>query len=1052
MENLNNIHLYSKIQKPVAKNALMRKRLLDRINAADESKIIWITATAGSGKTTLISSYIEYYKIPHIWYNFDIRDETPETFFSYLVSAVFNFTNGVIKLPYLTTDYTDHIKFTLNFFESLYGTFNENSVLVFDDFQKVKNKNIHVLLNEGFSIIPNGIKIIVGSRTKIPEEYVRLHANGSIKEIEWEEIAFNMSETTELIKKSVSKLPENIDIKSVCNFTNGWAVCLVFLSKNFKQYKAFENTLYNYTKEDIFNYLSKEVFEESDSDIKYLLLKTVFFPEIKLEMVKEITGRKDLTELFKTLIRKYFFVIKHIENEAIYQYHDLFIDFLKKEAVTLPLDEYKDIRFKSALTLQKYGYEDLAAELFIEGNHWNELSQLIINKAPQFILQGRGKVVLQWLDSLDENFINSNPRLLFWKGICFVNINPVDARNFFEHAYKMFKIQNDMEGTFLTWTKIIETFAYDWNDFSPLGYWIEEFDQITESKQGYPSVEIEERVVACLFFALLFYQPGNSRMPYLAQRVNDIIYSSNSTEIKILLGYNYVYYLLWNCKTNKASEIINFLKPLYMNPSTNPLLQIMCLDMESVFYIYRCNPNKIIECANEALKISEKTGIHTWYLTTYGEMVFGMLFLNNTTKAQEYLTKMRIVSGNYQAYGKIFLNYFSAIVACTKKHLESALEYAQLCIRYTEQANSPMLSIHNTYPLIVIYIEYGFYDKARAEMEKIAVIGRAAGTNIGDYICSLMEAFIALKNNDDQNFSIFFSKAIALIKDDGIMFILHNYDVNFAICKKALQLGIEPEYVRLIAREFDFSADESCIEIENWPWFLKIYTLGEFRIEINNKPIKFTGKPQHKPLDMLKALIAFGCKYVSNETIEDTLWHDADGDTAHISFRTTLHRLRNLFSIEKDIFDYQDGKLSLDLSRCWVDVAALNYINDKTRDVMRNKDSKNIDEVFNLFCKMKKIYQGDFLISEKPALWIVPFRKEIKEMFVRFCMNTGIYFKYFKRFDLAVQCFREVIEKDIFYVESYKHLITCYREIGDLTKALIVESQLKEILRRNAQT
>ena len=48
----------------------------------------WISAPAGSGKTTLVASFLEANKIPYLWYQMDEGDTDIATFFSYRGVAV----------------------------------------------------------------------------------------------------------------------------------------------------------------------------------------------------------------------------------------------------------------------------------------------------------------------------------------------------------------------------------------------------------------------------------------------------------------------------------------------------------------------------------------------------------------------------------------------------------------------------------------------------------------------------------------------------------------------------------------------------------------------------------------------------------------------------------------------------------------------------------------------------------------------------------------------------------------------------------------------------
>ena len=107
------------------------------------------------------------------------------------------------------------------------------------------------------------------------------------------------------------------------------------------------------------------------------------------------------------------------------------------------------------------------------------------------------------------------------------------------------------------------------------------------------------------------------------------------------------------------------------------------------------------------------------------------------------------------------------------------------------------------------------------------------------------------------------------------------------LCAVALEHAIDTEYVRHLIRRRGLVPERP---VENWPYPIKIYTLGSFRLLKDDGPFQFTGKVQRKPLEMLKALIALGGKDISESRLCDILWPDADGDSALKSFEMTLHR------------------------------------------------------------------------------------------------------------------------------------------------------------------
>src|SRR5450432_152617 len=73
------------------------------------------------------------------------------------------------------------------------------------------------------------------------------------------------------------------------------------------------------------------------------------------------------------------------------------------------------------------------------------------------------------------------------------------------------------------------------------------------------------------------------------------------------------------------------------------------------------------------------------------------------------------------------------------------------------------------------------------------------------------------------------------------------------LCSQALELGIEPGYVRTLIRARGLTpADPGS---QAWPWPIRLYTLGRFSMVVDDEPVRFQGKAQKRPLELLKAIL-----------------------------------------------------------------------------------------------------------------------------------------------------------------------------------------------------
>jgi two-component SAPR family response regulator len=262
------------------------------------------------------------------------------------------------------------------------------------------------------------------------------------------------------------------------------------------------------------------------------------------------------------------------------------------------------------------------------------------------------------------------------------------------------------------------------------------------------------------------------------------------------------------------------------------------------------------------------------------------------------------------------------------------------------------------------------------------------------------------------------------------------------LCAKALEAGIEVEYVQDFIQKRNLITENPLFHLENWPWPLKIYTLGHFAILKDGQPVQFTRKVQQKPLSVLKALIAFGGKEVREEQIMDALWPEADGDMAHQSFATNLHRLRQLLGNDKAI-KRQEKRLSLDDRYFWVDIWTFSHLLEQADTQWKEG---RIDDAIQLMEKAIGIYKGSFLAQEIEKAWKISLSELLRSKFLRSIEKLGQYWQETDQWEKALDCYLKGLEVDDLAEEFYRGLMNCYHRLGRINDAKAVYNRYKKTI------
>lgn len=282
---------------------------------------------------------------------------------------------------------------------------------------------------------------------------------------------------------------------------------------------------------------------------------------------------------------------------------------------------------------------------------------------------------------------------------------------------------------------------------------------------------------------------------------------------------------------------------------------------------------------------------------------------------------------------------------------------------------------------------------------------------------------------------------IEVIGNKALCLTPEEYTGIARLCSKALQAGIGVEYVQEMIKRRSLLSHPMPDDIENWPWAVKVFTLGRFGIVKDGKGIEFSKKAQHRPLALLKALIALGSRDIREEELSSILWPEAEGDAAHRAFAINLHRLRAIIG-EKAI-RFRDGRATLNDHYCWVDTWAFERLFGRADAALK---MGNKDEAIVLIEKAVLLYQGQFLGHDGAAPCIVPFRERLGSKFLRYINMLSRLYEEKGDFDKAVETLRKGIEASPLSEGFYQSLMSCYQRLGRNAEAMSAYDSLKKTL------
>jgi LuxR family maltose regulon positive regulatory protein len=961
-------------------------------------------------------------------------------------------------LPVFTQEYVHNIPvFSRRYFENLFSMLTTPFLLVFDNFHDVPpDSGFHEMISHGLSDVPDGIHIIISSRKVPPPPFINMQVNNKIKILDWKEIRFTLDEVKELVRLKKMRTVTDETIQYLHKKTDGWVAGLVLMLEGIKRDNIEYRLSERLSSENLFDYFAYEIFQKVDKDIQEFLLKTAFLPTMTKKMAEQLIGIHGSAEILNKLSQEHYFTEAYSNDKSIYHYHPLFRDFLLARAKeSFASDDLLQIKKNAADILEESGRIEDAVLLFQECSDSEGLIGIILKWAQVLIEQGRYQTLLTWMNSLPKDVLSNNPWLLYWMGVCQIPFNTVESQIQFEVAFHHFKTLKDGAGVFLAWSGVVESIMYGYEGLENLDRWFPVIDELLKEFKVFPSEQIEANVTCSMVRALALRRPVNFDMKRWVVRIREIAQTNKDITIKIRALINLACFLYSEGDFQKLQIIFESLKEFLHRKEVPPLAMLTIEWVKAAYYNVMSLYDQCQEVVSSGLELAHTLQINVMEYMLLGHGMLSSLKKGDFETSQSYLKRMASALSLLKPWEASFYHYCSAWEALYRNNLAQALTHSEHCLKLCENSGNPW-TLSTCYLLKAnISFAFGESKKSAEHINRARSIGIQSKNEFTPFICLLTEAYFLLKQGKEGAALDAIRKGMQIGREKGFVnLFMCQQGVMETILAKALEWGIEVSYAKDLILKNAILPDVSHLEIEQWPWPLKIFTFGRFNILKDGKPIQFSGKVQLKPLLLLKAFIAFGGREVAEDRIMDNLWPEADGDAAHSAFTTTLFRLRQLLGIEHAI-QFHEGKAYLNHRYCWIDVWAFERIlgkvdtawetkTDRDRAAERDK-SREREQAIKLTEKAIKMYTGPFLSGDHEP-WMVSSRERLRNKFLRNVRRLGLYWEQSGKLDKAVECYQKGLEVDDLAEEFYQRLMKCYQQMGKRAEALAVYKRCYQIL------
>jgi len=1042
---MKNVSTLAKFSRPRLYAVVKRERLFRALDEARAHPILYIAAPPGAGKSTLVASWLEARRAPGLWFQADIGDSDPATFFHYLGAAAATIgARGARKagsLPRWNPGYANELAaFTRRFLRDFFALFPAGSVFVVDNFHEAAGTpEWRQAFADGLLELPAGLNIVFLSRVDPPPEMSRLLASQAMVQLGWESLRFTADEAAAVVGR-VGETPAIVE--AIHRASGGWVAGLVLMREHLARLSAADagalrdSASLDDSREAVFAYFTGEIFARARPENRRTLMLAALLPSVTAEDAEALSGNADAHRLLEHLYRRHLFVDRRRAGErTIYHFHALFREFLLAEGrARLPADERRTALARAAGLVLDRGDIDAAAALYRTAGAWSELAALARDASMQLIGEGRHETLREWIDSLPAGARDAEPALVYALGLTHIYGEPSRAKALLARAHHAFAAAGDTRHAMLAAAASIDCHYHEWADFAPLDRWIGVLERGLAGPNVLQSPAEELRVRASLLLALLFRQPTHPDLTAHAQAVAALLASREIAGAPVNLRMSAASVLFnfynWATKGESANALIALALPWLDDRQATPLNRVWFLVHLAFHEQITRQYEKARRRMAEAESIAREHGLSSILFEIYHADVSAASAARDVPGTQVALERLRSVLNPARRMDVAYFRHQEAAFLLLAGRASEAADASREAVEIGREAGLPAMQLPH---LMVLgahaLLAAGRNEEAINRYEEAIALAAPVDKRTFTYHRDLARAHFSIARGNEPGAVAILANLFAACREAKFYGFMRQPPEGVArLVALALAHGVEPEYARTLARMRRLAPPSP--DAADWPWPLSIRTFGTFGLARHGEPVVSRGKAQKKPLELLKALIAHGARRVDAAMLTSLLWPDAEGDDAKTSFDSTLYRLRRLVDVDGAIA-LSEGKLSLDPASVWVDALAL--------EALLDMEPVPVERALALA-------RGDFLADEAAMPWAVRARDRLKSRLLRAVLAEAERREARGDYAAARPLYEAALERDNLAEAVYRRLMVCQRELGDAAGAMLTYRRCRELL------
>ncbi len=423
---------------PTRPELVSRPRLIERLNEGLGQnqgfgrKLTLLSAPAGFGKTTLLSSWIDDLQPPATnrklvenrqseivnrvaWLSLDDGDNDVVRFLAYVIAALQTVETNIGKgtLGMLKSPQPPPAESILTSLLNEIAALPDRLILVLDDYHLIETQPIHDALTFLLEHPPPQIHLVIATRDDPHLPLARLRARGQLTELRATDLRFTSAEAAEFLNQTMGLNLSAEDIAALETRTEGWITGLQLAAISIQRHKDVTGFIQSFSGSHhyVLDYLVEEVLEQQSESVQTFLLQTAVLNKLTGSLCDALTGQDNGQQTLEMLERANLFIVSLDQERQWYRYHHLFVDLLRRRLHERGSEHIPQLHCRASEWYEQNGLVNEAVDHALAAEEFKRAAYLIEGAAETLWGYGEQTQLLRWLEMLPAEQVTSRPHL-----------------------------------------------------------------------------------------------------------------------------------------------------------------------------------------------------------------------------------------------------------------------------------------------------------------------------------------------------------------------------------------------------------------------------------------------------------------------------------------------------------------------------------------------------------------------------------------------------------------------------------------------------------------